>query len=84
MSKRRVVITGMGTINPLARNVKDTWDRILKGESGITRISKFDPENYQSQVAGEVRDFNFRDCRNFLLLTCCNDIYRNLDRTWCI
>jgi len=55
---RRVVITGLGTVCPLGNNVKDTWERAKKGENGITRITRFDPSEHSSQVAGEVKDFS--------------------------
>jgi 3-oxoacyl-[acyl-carrier-protein] synthase II len=55
---KRVVITGMGTVNPLANNVKDYWQRVQAAENGITRITRFDPSDHPSQVAGEVKDFN--------------------------
>ena len=42
MSNRRVVITGLGTINPLGNNVTDTWDKLIKGESGIDTITSFE------------------------------------------
>jgi 3-oxoacyl-[acyl-carrier-protein] synthase II len=54
---RRVVITGLGTVNPLANNTKDFWQRTKKGENGIGRITRFDVSTYSSQVGGEVRDF---------------------------
>jgi beta-ketoacyl-acyl-carrier-protein synthase II len=56
MSKR-VVITGLGTVNPLAHNVKDTWDAIVNGRSGIAPITNFDVSNYLVKVAGEVKGF---------------------------
>ena len=55
---KRVVITGLGTVNPLANNVKDYWERVKACENGITRITRFDPSEHPSQVAGEVKDFN--------------------------
>ena len=55
---KRVVITGLGTVNPLANNVKDYWERVKACENGITRITRFDPSDHPSQVAGEVKDFN--------------------------
>lgn len=58
MSKRRVVITGMGTVNCLGHNVADTWAKIRAGVSGIDRISRWDLEGYNSKVAGEVRNFD--------------------------
>src|SRR5437870_3505318 len=54
---RRVVITGMGTLNPLAHSLEEFWEKLAKGQSGIERISAFDPAGYPSQVAGEVRGF---------------------------
>ncbi len=54
---RRVVITGLGTVNPVGIGVEDTWKRIKSGESGIGRITRFDPSNLPSQIAGEVKNF---------------------------
>ena len=58
MEKKRVVITGMGTVNALGNNVNDSWEKIKNGISGIDRISRFDPSDLNSQIAGEVRNFN--------------------------
>ena len=55
---RRVVITGLGTINALGHNVKDSFSAIVEGECGIDRISLFDPESFSVQIAAEVKDFN--------------------------
>jgi 3-oxoacyl-[acyl-carrier-protein] synthase II len=55
---RRVVITGLGIISPLGVGLKKNWDRLLNGESGIKRISHFDPSPYPCQIAGEVHDFD--------------------------
>ncbi len=57
MSLRRVVITGLGTVNPLAQSVRDFWTKILAGESGVGRITFFDVTDYDSQIAGEVSGF---------------------------
>ena len=57
---RRVVITGMGTVNPLGNSVSETWAAILKGKSGISRISRFDPSDSPCQIAGEVKNFDYR------------------------
>ena len=57
MAKRRVVITGLGTVNPLALNVADFWDAMMAGRSGIARITKFDCSEYDSQIGGEVTGF---------------------------
>ncbi len=57
--KRRVVITGMGTINSLGNTVNEFWNKLIKGESGIERITKFDlDDQYPSKIAGEVKNFN--------------------------
>ena len=58
MSKRRVVITGLGIISPVGLEVKEAWDNILAGRSGITSISRFDASQYASQIAGEVKGFD--------------------------
>ena len=50
----RVVITGMGTINPIGSSVPEFWDNLIKGKSGIRRISSFPINNYSVQIAGEV------------------------------
>lgn len=58
MKKKRVVITGLGAVSPLGIGVEATWKRIIAGDSGITRITKFDASNLPSQIAGEVKGFN--------------------------
>ena len=58
MSRRRVVITGLGIISPVGNDVATGWANIVAGKSGITRISKFDAQAMACQVAGEVRDFD--------------------------
>jgi len=54
---RRVVVTGMGTVNPLGNNVKDFWRAIRAGENGIGVMDRFDMTNYDSRIAGQVKDF---------------------------
>ncbi len=61
MSKRRVVITGLGVVSPIGIGVNTAWQNLIAGKSGITRISKFDPSNFACQIAGEVKDFNVED-----------------------
>lgn len=61
MTKRRVVVTGLGTINPLGNSVSDTWNRLLKGESGIDYITTFDTSNLPVTFAGEVKNFDGND-----------------------
>ena len=58
MSKRRVVVTGLGSINPLGNNVPDTWDNLCKGVSGIDDITAFDTSNLPVTFAGEVKNFD--------------------------
>ena len=58
MSKRKVVITGLGTVCPVGNNVGEAWSNIVAGKSGIQRISHFDPLPFASQIAGEVKGFD--------------------------
>jgi 3-oxoacyl-[acyl-carrier-protein] synthase II len=58
LSRRRVVITGLGIISPVGNTVAEAWASILAGISGITRISRFDPSRLSCQIAGEVKDFD--------------------------
>jgi len=55
---RRVVVTGLGLVTPLGTGVDKTWKALCAGESGVSRITKFDPTGYDAQIAGEVRDFD--------------------------
>ncbi len=57
MADCRVVITGLGTVNPLGHNVAQTWDALLNGRSGIARIARFDASEFPSQIGGEVKDW---------------------------
>ena len=54
---RRVVVTGLGAVTPLGNDVPSTWDSLVHGRSGITRITRFDPSPYETQIAGEVKGF---------------------------
>ena len=58
MSNRRVVVTGLGTINPLGNKVSDSWEKLLNGVSGIDHITSFDTENLPVTFAGEVKNFD--------------------------
>ena len=58
MSKRRVVVTGLGMLSPVGNTVKDSWDNIVAGKSGISKIEHFDTTNYSSKIAGLVKDFD--------------------------
>jgi len=59
--KRRVVITGLGALTPLATGVEASWRKLCLGESGVARITKFDPSDYSSQIAAELKDFHPED-----------------------
>lgn len=61
MSRRRVVVTGLGCISPVGNTVADAWSNILAGQSGIDRITKFDASNFSCQIAGEVKGFNVEE-----------------------
>ena len=58
MSKRRVVVTGLGLITPVGIGVKESWANIINGQSGIGKITKFDCSTFPSQIAGEVKNFD--------------------------
>lgn len=59
MSKRRVVVTGLGAVTPIANTANETWQGLLNGQSGIATIEHFDPSNLGTQFAGVVKDFSF-------------------------
>lgn len=61
MSIRRVVITGLGAVTPLANNVADTWDGIVNGKSGISPIDSFDISSFATTFGGVIRNFNIGD-----------------------
>lgn len=58
MTRRRVVITGLGIISPVGNTVDQAWQNILAGRSGIDRITRFDASSFPVQIAGEVKDFD--------------------------
>jgi len=58
LTKRRVVVTGLGAVTPVGNGVAATWQNIVAGKSGIARITQFDPSALASQIAGEVKDFD--------------------------
>lgn len=58
ITTRRVVITGLGTVNPLANNVADTWRALCEGKSGVGRVSAFDTSDFRTRIAAEVKGFH--------------------------
>jgi 3-oxoacyl-[acyl-carrier-protein] synthase II len=58
VTRRRVVLTGLGIVCPIGNAVKEAWDSALAGKPGITRITRFDPSRLSSQIAGEVKGFD--------------------------
>jgi len=58
--KRRVVVTGIGVVSPIGIGVKEFWENLVKGVSGVDRIKSFDPDEYNLtvKIAAEVKDFN--------------------------
>ena len=58
MSRRRVVITGLGCVSPVGNTVAEAWSNVLAGKSGIGTITKFDPSAFSCKIAGEVRNFD--------------------------
>ena len=61
MTKQRVVVTGLGTINPLGNNVITTWNNLINGVSGVDYITLFDASDLPVTFAGEVKDFDPND-----------------------
>lgn len=61
MSKRRVVVTGLGLITPLGNTVSKTWDNIIAGKSGISLIDHFDTTEFPVKIGGSIRNFNPED-----------------------
>lgn len=58
MTEKRVVVTGLGVITPIGNDVPTFWDSLIKGKSGIGRITYFDATNFPSQIAGEIKNFD--------------------------
>jgi len=59
--RRRVVITGLGAVTPLATGVEESWRKLCQGESGVARITTFDPSGFNVQIAAELKDFHPED-----------------------
>lgn len=58
MNKRRVVVTGLGTVNALGLNTADTWQALLQGQSGVRTIEHFDTEGYTTRIAASICNFD--------------------------
>ena len=58
MSRRKVVITGLGIISPVGNTIEQAWQNILAGRSGIDKITRFDASTFSTHIAGEVKDFD--------------------------
>jgi 3-oxoacyl-[acyl-carrier-protein] synthase II len=58
VTRRRVVVTGLGVVSPIGNTVSEAWEGALAGTPGITRITRFDPSRLASQIAGEVKGFD--------------------------
>ncbi len=58
MSRRRVVVTGLGCVSPVGNTVAESWANLLAGQSGIGRITRFDPSGMNCLIAGEVKNFD--------------------------
>lgn len=76
MTKKRVVVTGYGTVNPCGNNINEFWDSLSKGKSGISKVTHFDTDNYSTKFGGLVKDFQpelyldkkeIRRCSKFIL-----------------
>ncbi len=61
MSRRRVVVTGLGCISPVGNTVAESWSNLLAGQSGIDTVQSFDATNYACRFAGEVKGFSIAD-----------------------
>ena len=61
VTRRRVVITGLGAITPLATGVEESWQRLCQGKSAVARITKFDTTEFNVKIAAELKDFHPED-----------------------
>jgi 3-oxoacyl-[acyl-carrier-protein] synthase II len=64
VSKRRVVVTGLGTVNPLSGNTVDTWEKLVAGQNGIDYITLFDTAEHKSKIGGEVKNLDTSEFNN--------------------
>ena len=61
MSKRRVVVTGLGAVTPVGNNVQTFWENVKTGKIGIGEITRFDTADFKVKLAAEVKNFNAKD-----------------------
>jgi len=61
MSKRRVVVTGMGMLSPVGNTVAESWENIINGRSGISEITRFDTENFGVKIGGQISNLDVTD-----------------------
>ncbi len=61
MSRRRVVVTGMGLISPVGNSLDEAWANLVSGRTGIANITRFDATDFACRFAGEVKNFNVED-----------------------
>ncbi len=62
---RRVVVTGLGAVSPVGNDIDTIWNNLVAGRSGLGPITRFDASGYESNVAGEVKDFDAREWMDF-------------------
>ena len=58
MKERRVVVTGCGAISSVGNSVAEMWDSVVNGRCGLDRVTRFNPEGFRTQIAGELKDFD--------------------------
>ncbi len=61
MDMKRVVVTGLGTVNPLGNDVESTWANVFAGKSGVGPLTSLNADEYPAKVAAELKDFNIED-----------------------
>ena len=65
MTKRRVVVTGIGAVSPLGNDAHTTWENVLAGKSGIGPLTRLNADDFPAKVAGELKDFDIETvCRS--------------------
>ncbi|MFD1929151.1 beta-ketoacyl-ACP synthase II [Sporosarcina siberiensis] len=61
MTKKRVVVTGVGAVSPVGNSAEESWEAVINGKSGIGMLTRLDSEQFPVKVAAEVKDFNIED-----------------------